>query len=127
MAEDWNAQRVTSLAPDAKVAAAGLKLAKTGTWSDVGYHESLLWGQCKGSGKNPYQVCADLAASAFRCSCPSRKFPCKHAVGLLHLWCDGAAAPAQPANPVAPVAEQSKEQFQKVEQVVVLQKNARLS
>ena len=91
MAEDWNAQRVTSLAPDAKVAAAGLKLAKTGTWSDVGYHESLLWGQCKGSGKNPYQVCADLADSAFRCSCPSRKFPCKHAVGLLHLWCDGAA------------------------------------
>ena len=97
MAEDWNAQRVTSLAPDARVAAAGLKLAKTGTWSDVGYHESLLWGQCKGSGKNPYQVCADLADSAFRCSCPSRKFPCKHAVGLLHLWCDGAAAPAQPA------------------------------
>ena len=98
MAEDWNAQRVTSLAPDARVAAAGLKLAKTGTWSDVGYHESLLWGQCKGSGKNPYQVCADLADSAFRCSCPSRKFPCKHAVGLLHLWCDGAAAPAQPAE-----------------------------
>ena len=98
MAEDWNAQRVTSLAPDARVAAAGLKLAKTGTWSDVGYHESLLWGQCKGSGKNPYQVCADLADSAFRCSCPSRKFPCKHAVGLLHLWCDGAAAPGEPVE-----------------------------
>lgn len=37
------------------------------------------------------------------------------------------AAPVQPANPVAPVAEQSKEQSQKVEQVVVLQKNARQS
>ena len=90
MAEDWNAQRVTSLAPDARVAAAGLKLAKTGTWSDVGYHESLLWGQCKGSGKNPYQVCADLADSAFRCSCPSRKFPCKHALSLLLVQAAGA-------------------------------------
>ena len=113
MAEDWNAQRVTSLAPDAKVAAAGLKLAKTGTWSDVGYHESLLWGQCKGSGKNPYQVCADLAASAFRCSCPSRKFPCKHAVGLLHLWCDGAAAPAQPAEFARQWAERRAERAAK--------------
>ena len=35
-----------------------------------------------------------------------------------------AAAPAQPANPVAPVAEPA---VQKVEQVLVLQKNARLS
>ena len=39
-----------------------------------------------------------------------------------------AAAPAQPANPVAPVAEQApKTEPQKVEQVVVLQKNARQS
>ena len=113
MAEDWNAQRVTSLAPDAKVAAAGLKLAKTGTWSDVGYHESLLWGQCKGSGKNPYQVCADLAASAFRCSCPSRKFPCKHAVGLLHLWCDGAAAPGEPVEFARQWAERRAERAAK--------------
>ena len=113
MAEDWNAQRVTSLAPDAKVAAAGLKLAKTGTWSDVGYHESLLWGQCKGSGKNPYQVCADLAASAFRCSCPSRKFPCKHAVGLLHLWCDGAAAPSEPVEFARQWAERRAERAAK--------------
>ena len=38
------------------------------------------------------------------------------------------AAPAQPANPVAPVAEQApKTEPQKVEQVVVLQKNARQS
>lgn len=113
MAEDWNAQRVTSLAPDAKVAAAGLKLAKTGTWSDVGYHESLLWGQCKGSGKNPYQVCADLVASAFRCSCPSRKFPCKHAVGLLHLWCDGAAAPGEPVEFARQWAERRAERAAK--------------
>ena len=113
MAEDWNAQRVTSLAPDARVAAAGLKLAKTGTWSDVGYHESLLWGQCKGSGKNPYQVCADLADSAFRCSCPSRKFPCKHAVGLLHLWCDGAAAPGEPVEFARQWAERRAERAAK--------------
>lgn len=28
----------------------------------------------------------DLTGPAYSCSCPSRKFPCKHALGLLLLW-----------------------------------------
>ncbi len=28
----------------------------------------------------------DLSGPAYTCSCPSRKFPCKHALGLLLLW-----------------------------------------
>lgn len=28
----------------------------------------------------------ELAEPAFKCSCPSRKFPCKHGLGLLLLW-----------------------------------------
>lgn len=31
----------------------------------------------------------DLASPAYKCSCPSRKFPCKHALGLLLLWSAG--------------------------------------
>jgi hypothetical protein len=41
---------------------------------------------CQGSGSKPYQTTVELAGPAFRCSCPSRKFPCKHALGLLLLW-----------------------------------------
>jgi uncharacterized Zn finger protein len=34
---------------------------------------------------NPYQTQIDLTNTAFKCSCPSRKFPCKHGLGLL-FW-----------------------------------------
>jgi hypothetical protein len=40
----------------------------------------------------PYQTCVDLDGPAYRCSCPSRKFPCKHALGLLLLWAAGSVA-----------------------------------
>ena len=46
----------------------------------------MIWGECQGSGAKPYQTRADLSAEpAFKCSCPSRKFPCKHSLGLLLL------------------------------------------
>ena len=53
-------------------------------------HRRSVWGKCQGSGRTPYQVSIDLKAPAYRCSCPSRKFPCKHAVALLLLWAEGA-------------------------------------
>jgi hypothetical protein len=43
----------------------------------------------------------DLSESGFRCSCPSRKVPCKHALGLLLLWSDGGVAEGAPPAPVA--------------------------
>ena len=80
----WSAEQVTALAPDAQVSKAGLKLAAPGTWSRPGTDGTLLWGAARGSGKNPYKVCVDLTGPAFTCSCPSRKIPCKHTIGLLH-------------------------------------------
>ncbi len=52
-----------------------------------------LWGACRGSGATPYRVVV-LAGAEFAssCTCPSRKFPCKHALGLLFLACDTPAA-----------------------------------
>ena len=32
---------------------------------------------------SPYRTVADLAGPASKCTCPSRKFPCKHALGLM--------------------------------------------
>jgi hypothetical protein len=92
----WSAEMVEGLAPDTASVAAARKLAKPGPWSSTGYDERAVWGLCKGSGSRPYQAQIDLSGPAFKCSCPSRKFPCKHALALLLLWAGGdvAAGPA---------------------------------
>jgi hypothetical protein len=36
------------------------------------------------------------AGPGFKCTCPSRKFPCKHALGLLLLWTGEHARPEEP-------------------------------
>jgi hypothetical protein len=96
MAERWTAAQVNSLAPDAPSQKAGAKLGVPGPWSGIGYLDSerLLWGDCKGSGSKPYQVTVSVADAdtAYQCTCPSRKFPCKHALGLLLLWAAGTVA-----------------------------------
>ena len=85
----WTHEQVTKLAPDASSLAAARKLAVPGPWSDTGATDLLLWGKGQGSGKAPYQVSVDLTGPAFKCSCPSRKFPCKHGLALMLLWVDG--------------------------------------
>ncbi|MFJ6695976.1 SWIM zinc finger family protein [Streptomyces sp. NPDC091272] len=85
----WTADQVLALAPDAASRKAGSRLGSAGPWSDAGSDGAgTLWGLCKGSGSTPYRTAVDLAGAAVasRCSCPSRKFPCKHALGLLLLW-----------------------------------------
>ncbi|MFF0158853.1 SWIM zinc finger family protein [Streptomyces sp. NPDC005263] len=92
----WSADQVLSLAPDAASRKAGSKLGAAGPWSEAGScGEGTVWGLCKGSGSKPYQTVVDIADAsgpAYKCSCPSRKFPCKHALGLLLLWSGGADA-----------------------------------
>ena len=86
---DWSAETVEGLAPDAASVTAARKLARPGPWSETGYDERALWGLCKGSGAKPYQTQVDGSEPAFKCSCPSRKFPCKHALALLLLRARG--------------------------------------
>ncbi|WP_338782620.1 SWIM zinc finger family protein [Streptomyces sp. DG1A-41] len=92
----WTADQVLALAPDAASRKAGSKLGAAGPWSEAGSSdEGTVWGLCKGSGSKPYQTVVDIADAsgpAYKCSCPSRKFPCKHALGLLLLWAGGDAA-----------------------------------
>ena len=90
----WSEETVMKAAPDSSSLAAARKLAHPGPWSDSGSNDVLVWGKCQGSGKTPYQVSVDIIAPAYRCSCPSRKFPCKHALALLLLWSRGEAAQA---------------------------------
>jgi hypothetical protein len=95
----WSADSVLALAPDDSSARAAAGLARPAPWSATGAAGDVVWGLCAGSGKNPYQAIADLSGPAYRCSCPSRKFPCKHVLALLLLWAAGTVPDApEPAD-----------------------------
>ena len=85
MSANWTQEQILALAPDASSAKNGVALATSHKWSSLGCNEKAAWGDCQGSGKNPYKTQIDLTEPAFKCSCPSRKFPCKHAIALFLL------------------------------------------
>jgi hypothetical protein len=111
----WTAAQVADLAPDPTSLAAARRLARPGPWSDTGSTETLVWGKCQGSGKTPYQVSIDLTGPAFRCSCPSRKFPCKHGLALLLLWVDGSGSVADAEQAADFAAEWAAERASRAE------------
>lgn len=97
---------VEQLATDQASLKAAAGLAKPGKWSGVGasHDDALIWGECAGSGANPYRVMADLRDLGNKCTCPSRKFPCKHVLGLLWLKAE-SILPFAPADTPAWVTE----------------------
>lgn len=98
-------EQAIQLSPDAKSTKAGQKLATPAKWVKREVHEEALWGDCQGSGKNPYRTMIDLTNIAFKCSCPSRKFPCKHGLGLLFLYLKSPEIFTQQTNLAEPVEE----------------------
>ena len=114
---------VSALAPDASSLSSGRELAKPGKWATLGRSKDVAWGEIFGSGSKPYRAAVDLAGEAAKCSCPSRKLPCKHSLALMLVavgspaalppldrpdwvaaWADGrdakAAGTAAPTKPV---------------------------
>ncbi|WP_428504967.1 SWIM zinc finger family protein [Roseateles sp.] len=96
---------VLALAPDESSIKAARGLQAPGGWPLLGASPRALWGECKGSGAKPYQTQVDLSGPAFRCSCPSRKFPCKHGLALLMLHVQQAALFQANSEPPAWVSE----------------------
>jgi hypothetical protein len=107
-------EQVAALAPDASSLKSGKDLGIAGKWQLTGISTRALWGNCQGSGKLPYQAQIDLHNLAFKCTCPSRKFPCKHGLGLLFLY---ARQPASFTNQPEPdwVDDWLKKRTEKVE------------
>lgn len=77
---------ILNLAPDDASVKAAKGLVIPAKWPLLQFNDAALWGECQGSGSKPYQVQIDKSGPAFRCSCPSRKFPCKHGLALMLLW-----------------------------------------
>lgn len=87
-------QFVESASPNADAIKNGRALVVKGKFStfNKSADETLLFGLCQGSGKEPYLCSADFQvadAPVFRCNCPSRQFPCKHSIGLMFAFVQG--------------------------------------
>ena len=81
---------VAALAPDQASLKAASKLMKSAKWPVLMLDETshLVWGECQGSGANPYRVVFDKSDHGYKCTCPSRKFPCKHALALMWMYAE---------------------------------------
>jgi hypothetical protein len=89
-----NQEFIEAAAPNGEAAKAGRGLVLKNKF--VALHHSpddtLLFGHCQGSGKSPYLCSADFVVPekpVYRCTCPSRQFPCKHTLGLMYARVDG--------------------------------------
>lgn len=81
----WTEDHLRSALTDAATLKRGIDLAIPSKWKNLGTSPRAVWGECQGSGSKPYQVIIDTTGPAFKCSCPSRTFPCKHGAGLMVL------------------------------------------
>lgn len=85
---------INSLAPNESAIANCLVLLQNNSFEAlyITSDETVIFGECLGSGANSYLVSIDFIKPenpVFRCTCPSRQFPCKHALGLLFAYIDG--------------------------------------
>ena len=92
-------ERVEALAPDQGSLAAARKLFKLTIWPTLAEGEGLVWGECQGSGATPYRVVASESDAGYKCTCPSRKFPCKHVLALMWMRAEGKTAFVHAAVP----------------------------
>jgi len=81
-------QQIAAWAPNPAAVANGRKIAQKGGFVRLERSSdgTFYMGECTGSGRSNYITSADFvdpAAPVFRCSCPSRQFPCKHSIALL--------------------------------------------
>jgi len=99
--DPWTISGIELLAPDGKSMTAARELLRGTPFPEV---EPTLdgrgwWALCRGL-NDVYRVAVRLADGGFRCecSCPSRKYPCKHTLALLLHLVDRPALRATPTQ-----------------------------
>jgi hypothetical protein len=85
---------IDSAAPNSTAIRNARGLVRTGKFVKLykSHDGTLIFGQCEGSEENSYFVSADFIKPekpAYRCTCPSRQLPCKHALGLMYSYIEG--------------------------------------
>lgn len=125
---------IDSAAPNADAAKNGRALVLKNKFVALHHSddEQLLFGHCQGSGKEPYLCSADFTvphAAVYRCTCPSRQFPCKHSLGLLYAVVKGqkftvAEIPAELAAKREKAAARVEKKKEDAEKPKVVNKSA---
>ena len=87
-------QQIMALAPNPAAAANGRKISQKGGFVrlEASADDTFFLGECTGSGAMNYITTADFldpGQPVFRCTCPSRQFPCKHSLALLYEMMSG--------------------------------------
>ena len=87
-------QQIMALAPNPAAAANGRKISQKGGFVrlEASADDTFFLGECTGSGAKNYITTADFldpGQPVFRCTCPSRQFPCKHSLALLYEMMSG--------------------------------------
>jgi len=82
----WTPEQVLSFSPDKASKDRARQLAVVDKWNLLGVNGQLVGGIIPGSRSGEYRTCLDLSGPAFKCTCPSKKFPCKHILALFLLY-----------------------------------------
>ena len=85
----WSPEQVEAIAPTPAALSAARPLTTVAKWAGLGADDRAVWGSCRGSGAEPYDTMVDHVGVASRCTCLSRRHPCKHVLALLLLWSAG--------------------------------------
>ncbi len=82
---DLTPEKIFSYAPDPGTAQRAKSVAHAQIWHTLEGNGRAIWGTY-GYAADPFKVQIDFHGPAFRCSCPVRRKPCKHGIGLLLLF-----------------------------------------
>lgn len=85
----WAVEQVEAAAATPASYASAQGLLDPARWGESGCDDRALWASYVARGAEPYEVAVDHVGAAYRCSCPSRRVPCKHALALLLRWVRG--------------------------------------
>ena len=87
--------KIRLLAPDEGTFERAKGLAHSYQWKEIAGNEYLVYGIFNGQREQRYQTQWGVEKNIWRCTCPSRKNPCKHilALMLLHIKEDESIRP----------------------------------
>ncbi|MAT55789.1 MAG: hypothetical protein CMN32_15030 [Saprospirales bacterium] len=75
-------EKIFKLAPDSGTAQRAREVAHFRRWHLLAGNGRAIWGEY-GNPYDPFLVAADFEKLAVHCTCPVRRKPCKHGIGLL--------------------------------------------
>ncbi|PTM09326.1 MAG: hypothetical protein DA408_18590 [Bacteroidetes bacterium] len=82
----WSYERLLALAPDASTLDQARRLFFARGWHVLEGNGDWLWGEYETKYGDVMQAAVRLEPPLFRCSCKSRRRPCKHSLALILLF-----------------------------------------